>query len=512
MSATKRIYKPRAPAGANVPPGEEKRPSGANGNGAGHPGTEPGEDAIPPFPLASLPPAAAMMASAIAQTERTPEALAGCCTLGILSASIGAGLQVRSGPDRFTSGNLYILASAESGSGKSETFRHAARPFHDYEQRMIESWQRETLPKVESEIAVLESEVNRLKKVASSTKSETEREAIRGQLERKMGELTKANEGRHAPALSCEDVTTECLAVMLAHNREQLASISPDAGSVVNNLLGRYNNLDRTDENIYLKAFSRDRCRVNRQGRGPVALDNPCLTALWLTQPDKVETLLGKRSLTDGGLIPRFLICHTRAQPRPIVDGAVGIQSATAGAWEGLIQRLIPTFRLAPEPAIIEPTPEALSRMNAHFNAIVERRLGDLKDVSTYAARWGEQAWRIAVCIHAGLHGDQAGNQPLHLETAEHAIALADWFAGEQLRILERGRIDARRKTQDEVLALLVDKPGGITARDVQRQRIVPLADEAHALLDRLEAEGQLTGHDSKPERGGKVTRVFTKA
>ena len=77
------------------------------------------------------------MAEAIARTERTPETLAGCCVLGILSASIGAGLQITSGPNRVTRGNLYIMASAESGSGKSETFRHAAKPFLAYERKMV---------------------------------------------------------------------------------------------------------------------------------------------------------------------------------------------------------------------------------------------------------------------------------------------------------------------------------------------------------------------------------------
>jgi hypothetical protein len=51
-----------------------------------------------------------------------PKPLAGCCVLGFLSASIGAGLQVTSGPNRVTRANLYIMPSAESGSGKSETY------------------------------------------------------------------------------------------------------------------------------------------------------------------------------------------------------------------------------------------------------------------------------------------------------------------------------------------------------------------------------------------------------
>jgi len=100
----------------------------------------------------------------------------------------------------------------------------------------------------------------------------------------------------------------------------------------------------------------------------------------------------------------------------------------------------------------------------------------------------------------------------LSADTAASAIALADWFAGEQLRILARGRHAARRAKRDEVLALLADTPKGIRASDVYRARIVGSADEAHTLLATMEAEGELTGKDSKPETGGHVTRTFTKA
>ena len=485
--------------------------SGTPVNGAGHPGDE-GEEKISPFPLQHLPPAARAMAEAIARTERTPETLAGCCVLGIVSASIGAGLQVKSGPDRVTRANLYLTASAESGSGKSETYRHAARPFQEFERDAVERWRKDIRPKVEAEKAILESRIAQLKKEAGRATAAIEREALRGELEQATADLLNAEADCIAPQLCVEDVTTERLAVLLQNNSEQLASLSPDAGSIVNNLLGRYSKLDRTDEGIYLKAFSGDYCRVDRQGRPPVVLQRPCLAALWLVQPDKIETLLAKTELTDGGLIPRLLPCHTRALPRPIVDGVEGIPPAIAEAWGKLVRQFLNTFRLAPEPFTIEPTPEARQMMKEHHNQIVARRLDDLRDVTTYAARWNEQAWRIAVCLHAGLHGEHAGERMLAADTAASAIALADWFAGEQLRILARGRHAARRAKQDKVLALLADNPKGITARDVHRARIVDSADEAHTLLAQMEADGELTGKDSKPETGGHITRTFTKA
>ena len=451
------------------------------------------------------------MAEAIARTERTPETLAGCCVLGILSASIGAGLEVVTGPNRVTRGNLYIVASAESGSGKSETFRHAAKPFFKFEHDCLENWEEKTKPRLEADKEILERDIASLLKGGRKKESSVDREECREDLAAKKKALADVLEQLNPPRLCCEDVTTEKLAVMFANNQEQLASISPDAGSIVNLLLGRYNKLDRTDEGIYLKAFSGDPCRVDRQGRDPVLLKQPCLVALWLVQPDKVETLLGKTELTEGGLIPRLLICHTRALPRPIEGEEVGIPTETVNAWLMLIGKLIKTFRMVEKPFTIRPMPEVVQMMKEHYNQIVERRLSDLRDVTTFAARWNEQAWRIAVCLHAGKHGEDAGGKTLEVETAASATVLADWFAVEQLRILARGREAARRVKCDEVLALLAERPNGITARDVQRKRIVLQADEARLLLAQMEADGDLSGEDSRPQTGGHVTRIFVK-
>ena len=199
-------------------------------NGAGHPSPDEGEEKNSPFPLEHLPPAARAMAEAIARVERTPETLAGCCVLGILSASIGAGLQITSGPSRLTRGNICIMPSAESGSGKSETYRHAAKPFLIFEQETVERWRAEILPSLQAEVDLLESEVGRLKKEAGKSKLGVEREEIRTELQAKKKALADVNEKLQPPRLCCEDVTSEKLAVMIAQNGEQLASLSPGRG------------------------------------------------------------------------------------------------------------------------------------------------------------------------------------------------------------------------------------------------------------------------------------------
>jgi hypothetical protein len=229
-------------------------------------------------------------------------------------------------------------------------------------------------------------------------------------------------------------------------------------------------------------------------------------------QPDKLKSLLAERSLSDGGLIPRILVCHTHCEAREIVTDAPEIPAGTEKNYTDLIRSLIETYRLAEKPFTIEPTKEALEAMNAHYNAIVKRQRTDLRDVTIYAARWNEQAWRIAVVLLAAQHGPRVQDYRLEVGTAKRAIELADWFAVQQLEILSGSREKAQREKRDQVRSLCDHKPIGIRASDVYRARIVRNAGEAHTLLAAMEAEGELSGRDEQPESGGHVTRIFTRA
>ena len=210
-----------------------------------------------PFPVHRLPPACETMARAVSETVRVFESLPGCCSLGILSGAIGKALQVRSGANRVTRGNLYVLPSAESGSGKSETFRHHAKPLLQFEAERVRDWKAEIKPGLLAEQKVLEAEIAKLTKSVGKADGATDREEIRAEFRERLAALEKVETKLSTPALSCEDVTGEKLAVLLAHNGEQSASLSADALAIVNILLGRYNKLERTDEGIYFESLDR---------------------------------------------------------------------------------------------------------------------------------------------------------------------------------------------------------------------------------------------------------------
>ena len=163
----------------------------------------------------------------------------------------------------------------------------------------------------------------------------------------------------------------------------------------------------------------------------------------------------------------------------------------------------------------ITATPEARQWLESYFNEIVDRRkAGELSDVSQYASRWCEHAARLAVVLHAGLHGATAHLHPLVLETAQKAVTLAKWFANQQLGLLAKGRLAAATKVEDAVLELLASNrerkaQDFITARDVLRARIVSTPGAATALLARMETEGLLVSEDITPTHGGRSTRQY---
>jgi len=206
-----------------------------------------------------------------------------------------------------------------------------------------------------------------------------------------------------------------------------------------------------------------------------------------------------------------LLICHTNCQPTHITSDQQGIPDAVLSAYEKLIRDLLQAYRQATEAHTIEPTTAAFQLFTDHHNHIVDRRLSDLKDITSFAGRWTEQAWRLSVVLHAAQHGAQAHEHHLSAETATAAITLADWHAAQQLDILSGGRWQAKRDQQKEVLLLLVDIPEGITSRDVQRARIAKTPKEASDLLAAMEQDGKLEHRDITPEHGGRTSRLYTR-
>lgn len=424
-----------------------------------------------PFPLDALPDMMRAMATEGARVSLAPVTLTACCALGAVSASIGGGLEVASGGERRTRGNLFLLPVAASGTGKGRAHEVIMKPFTSAETTALFEWRERVRPRALAEMAAAEERIKRLKATLGKSGAG---DAVIDQLADAERELEATKLRTVEPTWATADVTGPALQRLLADSpSETLASLSPEAREVVDVLAGKFSD-GKGDESIYLSAYSGETYKAHRKSSLPVILARPCLTVLWMIQPDKLREMLGNVSLVDSGLMPRFLVCDTKAEPMkepehwPVMDAAVNAK------WCSVIKELARTFRdRGKEPQTIATSAEVQAIFRDYFNGVVDQRRtgGELADVASFAARWSENAWRVAVVLHAAEHGVGAPYSPMTKETAANAIRIVQWFARQQLRVLAAGRHERRASRLESLKAALMSYPDRrATLRDLERR------------------------------------------
>jgi hypothetical protein len=225
--------------------------------------------------------------------------------------------------------------------------------------------------------------------------------------------------------------------------------------------MGRYR--DATDESVFLASYSGDPIKIHRKSSRPILLHRPCLTILWAMQPDKLQEMLESPAMSESGLLPRFLLADTKAQPQEEPEIRHCVPGPVVEAWSELVHELIDEYHEPDiEARVIHPAPSATAMLRDYTNEIVRRRRqgGDLEDVEIYAARWAENAWRLSVVLQAAKFGADAWRQQLSEETASNAVSLMRWFSEQQLRILAVGRSARSTKRLERLKEVLSSKLG----------------------------------------------------
>ena len=169
-------------------------------------------------------------------------------------------------------------------------------------------------------------------------------------------------------------------------------------------------------------------------------------------------------------------------------------------------------FRFAQTPTFTKPTKAASDLMRAYHNECVRLAKGDLVDIQQFPLRWRENAWKLALCIHAM---DDDPKDELSVRTAEKAVRIGQWFTDQFLALMSGGRED---KLEDDGLWLLnyvnkagvVYKPGqprSLAVRDIARNRNMSSEDVRKIVSTNLR---RLRIESVAPPKGGKTSeRVF---
>jgi hypothetical protein len=408
-------------------------------------------------------------------------------------------LAIPSDREHQTFGNVYLVPATESGVGKSVTFKKVMAPVYGYQEELRQQ--------EKAKHYSLKAELLRLNATLKHVESGKEPvdENVLPRMIRRKDEIEA--ELKHRPKIVCEDVTREKLQVLLAQNGERIFSASADAQQVIHAVL------HGKGDNPYIKAWSGDSVDVDRISRDAVPLKAPRIAILWLPQPDLIVEMFTRRDLTVNGFLPRVLPCVVEYAPVLLEVRTRRVMLQTEKGWNDLVRGLFATYHAKRgDPFVLRPVDKVQALLITYYNSIVERRRDELADVGPFAARWAEQAWRLVVVLHAATHGSNAHNEIVQASTAEHAIALMEFFSGQQLDLLRHTRAHAKTEAAVAVLKLLPAKsevPDEITARDVVRDHITQNTDDARALLERLVREGKLIARDYTPEGGGHPTRKY---
>lgn len=391
------------------------------------------------FPTDALPePLLSMVRHASRQTC-APESLCAAAGLGIASASIGSALRVLSGEARQTPANLYILAFANSGTGKGQSFNVMAAPWYAEGKRMMDEWALEERPRLLADLETAVSDLERGKKERRNHPGGTDAAEAEANIREAVKRKTEAeNALAREPLLNIGNTTAEAIAEALAlAPGEASAIISAEARDIVANLMGRYSKDGKgSDEAIFLQAYSGDTVTHKRKGKPAISLQAPCLTLCLAVQPDIWDRMAGDSRLMESGFLARSMAFNSYA--RPLRPSRHRIPEDMAKDWENVVVSLLSARGDPAPPSIIDPTPEARMVLDSLANESADNQEedGEWNWCRPFAARLAENAWRLALVFHAIRHAGEAPSHRLGVETANAAVRIARWFFNETLGLL----------------------------------------------------------------------------
>lgn len=434
--------------------------SSATAQAASLPEIEPGD-----FPLEALPEAARDMAAEVSRVFKVPPELPGMAALATLGAACGKAYTLTGAVNGFeNSANLYVLAGAPRGSGKT-VIKEFARPILDAGAEMEAEHRTKILPSLKAERAIAAKQFDEaLKAVAKKglppgERLDVERDVAR--LQQKLDALDGKVDA--TPALWVANVTSEKLGTLLSVSGETCLIFSPEGGEVLRVFAGKYRKDDKGDFDLLLSGYTGDSVRVDRSSRGPVNLYRPCLSLLLAAQPPVLRELFSNSEAVERGLITRTLafVCEVEAQ---FDDGTTDeIDALVRERWHALVRQILDVRRKhADAPRILLCNPDAREVLRDFHNEAVRLRRGEFADVQGELSRWRENACRASLALAVG---DSQDVNTLKADQAARAVRLTRWAQLSTLELLSHGRTMARSQLAERVRAILEAHGGRLTLR-----------------------------------------------
>ncbi len=413
------------------------------------------------------------MALELSRVENVPVEFAALLCLSAVSAGCLGGIAVKSIRGKVTTPHLYSIVGARSGVGKSEVVKQAFAPIYNLEKSMISNWRANVQPGLQAQGELLEAKVKKVAKGADiDSELGSEHMGVKD-LAAVKRQLDEVHRSLQSPRMIYEDCTQEALALGLSQNAGKVSMVSSDARKAIKNLMGSYKS-GETDEDVLLKAFSGDQISVDRIGRdaGP-PITNPQMSVFLTVQLDLFNQFVGHSSFLESGLLPRFLMTKISVEPQYISTTGVDdeIYPSVIEGYRMRLEDIARVFRIGvttTKPDIIDTQPGAREAIVQFTNECVTLQRGELRDIGSCVARWGELTWRLALVLHVAHYGKDSARMPLQHCFAVNAVRLMKWFAAQQVCVLSAGRQQRKVARQTALIRHLIPAEGNsMSVRDL---------------------------------------------
>ena len=457
-----------------------------------------------PFPVESFPPVMRSIIEESARASQVPDSMSGMVALSCISTAVGGGIQIESNNGRTLNGNLHMLVVAKSGTGKGSVYGAVTAPLTKYNSEMLDHWNSFVMPELTSDKILIENKMKmELKAINKGGSSDNYREMNR--------ELASIEEQmKLPPKLLVGETTEQALGMALAGQpHEAVGNFNPEARGLVQIILGKFGKgSDSTGETLYLAGYSGDAYSIERTGRADLNLKKPCLSVLFMLQPDSMKKLTTSDSMTVSGFLPRFLMADVKADFEDDTAEDLSIKHSTAESWSELLNDLLNFYRESKEKVTVTISEKASELLRKESNRVLRQGKAGapLERYSSYVARYGENLRKLHLILHLATHGTRAHTVEADEVTALNAIEVARWFFDESMSLLKAGQADRLQKSFEKVVKLIKEKDGEITMRDLSRSHSIE-EEDIKELQDTF--PGTLEIVELKPAGGGRPSHVL---
>jgi hypothetical protein len=448
-----------------------------------------------PFPVDALPVGMQAAVREVAHSRMVDPAIPAAAFLGVAAGALGDRIHVSISSSWHTKCNLYIVAIAETGDGKSPGISPALEPL----QRLEERLQAEATDRRRQARA----ELPRLKALIKEEgkKSHPDSKQILD-IQRRIDDYEATL--RSEPRIIVDDVTPERLTELLAENDGRIVAIN-DEGALFAHLLGMYSSSPNLGP--FLKAWDGTRLTMDRKGangqvRTAIIVNSPRMTMLAAVQPRVIVDLGGNRhkALRQRGVLGRLLVCWPQpmAGKRNLRDQPRDSHLRFVDTWNSHVEQLA----LSADEYWLTFSAEAYNEF-VEWHDRLEARLpaGEVySEVKDFVVKIREQVARIAAlfAVLDGVH-DNPEKVEVGPQHVTQAIRLGEYFVRTAMAVVESWQDRPVALAQKLIAKVIRQRKPNFTVRDAYRLAKAKKEDVLHA-LELLDSHGYVRPAD--PEVG----------